>query len=320
MTEYINNEGESFNSLEDLIINEMNNLPVPEEEDTSEEDYANWIVDGKEFYPASSMKITSKLPGGVYKIVETRDDFKVVPYNINTDDIYIFSEDFTSKILKEVQSFWDKKDIYKKYNLTHKRGILLCGNPGSGKTSIINLLIKQFIKNEGLVFMVSDTRDFHVLSNTIKPIIRKIEPDRPIITIIEDVNQMIDEFGGNDYHLLDFMDGKTSIDNHLIILTSNDTSNLSQALLRPSRIDLTYEILNPNEKVRKEYFEKKGVEKDKLDTFAKLTEGMSFAQLKEVFIGTMVQGKDIKKVIKRLLDPFKCKDYLNKSKPMKGIE
>ena len=101
---------------------------------------------------------------------------------------------------------------------------------------------------------------------------------------------------------------------------SNDTSNLSDALLRPSRIDLTYEILNPDEKIRKEYFAKKGVEEKDLDKFAKLTEGMSFAQMKEVFIGTVVQGTDIKKVVKRILDPFKCKDYLNKTKPMKGIE
>ena len=83
---------------------------------------------------------------------------------------------------------------------------------------------------------------------------------------------------------------------------------------------MTYEILNPDEKIRKEYFAKKGVEEKDLDKFAKLTEGMSFAQMKEVFIGTVVQGTDIKKVVKRILDPFKCKDYLNKTKPMKGIE
>ena len=323
MTEYINQEGESFNSLEELIENELNCpsiVPTPSNQVEEENDYANWVIDGKDFYPAANTKITSKLPNGVYKIIETRDDFKVVPYNIDTDDLYVFSEDFTSKILEDVQSFWDKKDVYKKYNLTHKRGILLCGNPGSGKTSIINLLIKRFVEKDGLVFMVSSIMDFNVLASTIKPIIRKIEPERPIITIIEDINQIIDECGGNDHLFLDFMDGKNSIDNHLVILTSNDTSNLSDALLRPSRIDLTYEILNPDEKIRKEYFAKKGVEEKDLDKFAKLTEGMSFAQMKEVFIGTVVQGTDIKKVVKRILDPFKCKDYLNKTKPMKGIE
>ena len=116
MTEYINQEGESFNSLEELIENEFNctPVPVPNTQVEEENDYANWVIDGKDFYPAANTKITSKLPNGVYKIIETRDDFKVVPYNIDTDDLYVFSEDFTSKILEDVQSFWDKKDVYKK--------------------------------------------------------------------------------------------------------------------------------------------------------------------------------------------------------------
>ena len=53
-------------------------------------------------------------------------------------------------------------------------------------------MIKRFVENDGLVFMVSSIIDFNVLASTIKPIIRKIEPERPIITIIEDINQIID--------------------------------------------------------------------------------------------------------------------------------
>jgi len=316
MTEFINQDGESFGSLQALIQNELN---VLDDENEQELDYAKWIVDNKDYYPAPTTKITDKLPNGVYKLIETRDDIKITPYEINTDELYIFSEDFTSQILDEVKSFWNKEETYKKYNITHKRGILLCGPPGCGKTSIINLLIKQITTTDGLVFMVSNARDFQTLNATIKPIVRKIEPNRPIITIIEDINQLIEEMGGTDYQLLDFMDGKGSIDNHLIIMTTNDTSDLSEALLRPSRIDLTYEIPYPNDRIRKEFFEKKGIEEDKIIEYVKQTKNMTFAQLKEVFIGTKVLGKDLKKVIERINTPFESKDYLGKTKQIKGL-
>ena len=96
---------------------------------------------------------------------------------------------------------------------------------------------------------------------------------------------------GGDAKLLDFLDGRASVDNCLSILTSNNTSELSEALLRPSRIDLVYEVPMPDERIRGEYFMKKGVKTEDLPKFVEETEGMSFAELKEIFIGTYVLGK-----------------------------
>lgn len=328
--EFISQEGKKFNSLVDLVNNElitMGEPPLsPEEmgnagmEDLEDQDFAHWVVKGNNYLPAPDTKTVTSIPSGVYKIADSQEGFVVIPQEVTADELFQFSEDFTSEIIDEMKSFWDKKEIYKKNNLTHKRGILLCGGPGSGKTSIINLLIKQIIEENGIVFLVNNTQDFDMLSCCIKPIIRKIEKERPIITIIEDVNQLIAEWGGNDYRLLDFMDGKSSIDNHLIVLTSNDTTDFSDALLRPSRIDLTYEVLNPSSRVRREYYEHKGISADRLDEYVEKTEGLSFAQMKEVFIGVEVQGKDISSVVSRVLEPFESRDYLGKSKTMKGIE
>ena len=44
----------------------------------------------------------------------------------------------------------------------------------------------------------------------------------------------------------------------LVIMTSNNTSELSEALLRPSRVDMHFEVSNPDKDIRKEYFIKKG--------------------------------------------------------------
>jgi SpoVK/Ycf46/Vps4 family AAA+-type ATPase len=236
---------------------------------------------------------------------------------VKTDELYSFPDNLTDVILSEVEEFWGKKEIYEKHNIVHKRGILLCGAPGCGKTSIIQLLSKQIVEKDGLVFVASDRDSFFGLVDNIKTI-KEIEKDRPIITIIEDVDQIIAQFGG-DSPILDFLDGSKSIANHLCILTSNDTTDLSEALLRPSRIDLIYEIPNPKSDIRRTYFKNKGVAPEKLTEMVTATKGLSFAELKEVFIAVEVMGKPLEDVIKRIKEPFKSKDYLHKVQKIKGI-
>ena len=123
-----------------------------------------------------------------------------------------------------------------------------------------------------------------------------------------------------DWQILDFLDGKNSINHHLVILTSNDTTDLSEALLRPSRIDWCIEIPSPSDTIRREYFIKKNINEDLLDEFVRKTEEMSFAELKEVFIGTQILGKPLEKVVEQIRTPFECKDYLLKTNEIKVID
>ena len=46
---------------------------------------------------------------------------------------------------------------------------------------------------------------------------------------------------------------------------------------------------------------------------------MSFAELKEVFIGTQILGKSLEQVIKQIKTPLAYKDHLTKSHNMKGL-
>jgi energy-coupling factor transporter ATP-binding protein EcfA2 len=292
-------------------------LSIPKYEEV--EPCTLWVQNKDYFIPDISVTIHDKLPPGVYKMELVDRDWQAHKIDINTDELYAFSNDCTSDILEEVSNFWKKKDLYQQFHIAHKRGILLCGAPGCGKTSIIQLLVKQIVEEmNGLVFVASTASEFSGLSHMLSNTIRQIEKDRPIITIIEDVDQLITSLGG-DACILDFLDGSTSIENHLVILTSNNTTDLTDAILRPSRIDLIYEIPNPTSEVRKLYFQKKEIDPEIITDLVKKTEGFSFAELKEVFVAIKVLGKTVTETIQRIKHPFTCKDYLRKNKKIQGI-
>jgi SpoVK/Ycf46/Vps4 family AAA+-type ATPase len=297
-----------------VVVDEEAVLPVDRDNDSK---CTLWVKEGDVYTPDVTIQIANSLPSGVYKMVFADRVWRATTVPVKTDELYSFPDNLTDIILSEVEEFWGKKEIYEKHNIVHKRGILLCGTPGCGKTSIIQLLSKQIVERDGLVFVASDRDSFYGLVDNIKTI-KEIEKDRPIITIIEDVDQIISQFGG-DSPILDFLDGSKSIANHLCILTSNDTTDLSEALLRPSRIDLIYEIPNPKSDIRRAYFKNKGIAPEKLTEMVAATKGLSFAELKEVFIAVEVMGKSLEDVIKRIKEPFKSKDYLHKVQKIKGI-
>jgi SpoVK/Ycf46/Vps4 family AAA+-type ATPase len=293
-------------------------VPIAPNEPVEDLEYSTWIATGEDYIPAVNLKCVDNIPAGMYACAFIDRDYHLTPIPINSDELFIFSDSYQESILSEIKQFWDKKELYKKYNLCHKRGILLEGGPGTGKSSLITQVIQHIIELNGVVFTVRNASEFQFLPIILKSIFRKIEPERPVITIIEDVDKLIENLGG-DQILLDFMDGKQSINNHLVILTSNNTSELSDALLRPSRIDLRYRLDNPNDNVRKEYFQYKGISDDQLDEYVRLTKNLSIADLKEVFIATVILNKSIDQVVKDIKNPLQKRDYLTQSIKITGF-
>ena len=281
-----------------------------DDENFNMENYSMWIFDGKEYTPSLKLKIKKTLPKGIYKIDYEEGKYFIGQIKNNTDEIYKLSNKIVNTILTEIDDFWNKKDLYEKHHILHKRGLLLEGPAGNSKTSTINLIIENILNNDGLIFIVRSLREFNLLCDFL-PIFRQIEPNRNVITIIEDIDQLIDMGGGFDVNILDFLDGKNSINHHLVIMTSNNTTRLSEALLRPSRIDVRFILELPDKQTRYEYLEKKGINKDKLNEYAEKTNGMTFAQLKELFISTEILNKDIDTAINKIMHPLETKDYLS---------
>lgn len=257
-----------------------------------------------EFVPA--FKSVDKVPAGIYEIVWNRSvnqhTLKKQPFK--TDELYQLPSYEIQDILKDIQNFWDRRDKYREYNFVHKRGILMYGEPGCGKSGIIQLISKQLIENDGIILNIKDSEDVEYFIDFITSF-RNIEPERPLIVLLEDIDSIAGEHNHSTSKLLNILDGVKQIEDVVYIATTNYPEKLQERITnRPSRFDRRYKVELPNEEIREAYIRHKLKDEDiknvDVEEWVKRTEGMSLSHLKEVVISTIVMGREFEDVMDNL--------------------
>ena len=278
------------------------------DEKIEEKKVSLWVKNKDVFTPSPGIQIMPSLPPGMYTAeYDSNTGHFCKSVDLKTDELFVFTESVAQSLLDEIKLFWDKKELYKENNLVHKRGILLYGFPGTGKSSYINMLSEDLIKDGGVVFKVNGIRNLFNYIEFLKHGFRKIQPHTHVITILED----IDQYKEVEVELLDFLDGQSHINHHVVIATSNNTEHLPDTFLRPSRLDLKIEVPMPTEQTRKEYFMNKKVPEDLIDNMVKETKGCSLADLKEIYICVFLLDYTVERAVKQILEPHDKKSYLD---------
>lgn len=265
-----------------------------------------WVKEKNIVRPSGDIKVSSVLEPGVYTVEFDRElGIFCEKTTAPSDELFIFSDSVTESVLQEIDLFWDKRELYKQNNLMHKRGILFEGFPGTGKSALITQISNRTIDKKGVIFKVSGFRNLNHYVTFIRTAFRKIQPDTPIITILEDINQ----YAEVEPEMLDFLDGKTNIDHHIVIATSNNTEDIPEAFLRPSRIDLRIEIGLPSRQTRLEYFQFKNVPENQLHRLVDQTDKFTLADLKEVYICVFLLDYTLDDALSKILLPKDKKNY-----------
>ena len=291
-----------FFILEDLL----------NDDDTSQEvkTVSVWVKDKDIIRASTDISLLKRIDPGIYTVDYSKDyGYFCKKIDVKSDELFVFSDSITQGLLDEIDLFWSKAEIYKQNNLIHKRGILLEGFPGTGKSSIISILSSEIIRRGGVVFKISGYRNLDHYIEFVRSSFRKIQPDTPIITILEDLDQYEDV----EIELLDFLDGKTHLDHHVIIATTNNTEIIPDTFLRPSRIDLKIEVPLPCEKTRQEYFSFKNVPEQNIPELVEKSEGFSLADLKELYICIYLLDYSVEDAVRKISSPREKKNYLNSS-------
>lgn len=275
-------------------------------------DLVQWAVCG----PNTSKPVSTtfpKLNSGVYNIAMNQYHGLVfIQRNICVDDLLRFPDSVSDKILNEITTFWTKGEKFKEHGFLHRRGYLLHGPAGSGKTCLVQQIIHDIVTSGGLVFQCSGHPA--TFSDGLD-VYRKVEPDRPVVCLFEDIDAIIEEHGEDE--ILTLLDGENQIDKVLNIATTNYPEKLDPRLVaRPRRFDRVIKVGMPSDKVRRMYFEKKlNVNGSELDKWVEATEGFSFAACAELVISVCCFEKPFKEAVGVLKEMMEVKhssrDYYN---------
>ena len=231
------------------------------------------------------------LPAGVYTLREDCNFGIVFSQRVINSDAYLeFSEGPLTSILEDIDFFWTRADAYAFFGFTFKRGILLFGKAGAGKSILVYQSIARFVKkHNGIVVLATG---HPAMLDAALTALRKPEPDRRIMVVIEDIDAYIQECG--EERLLSFLDGEMSLQNCLVIATTNYPERLDKRIVsRPRRFDRLIEIKAPTLQMRREYLVNKlKLTNGEVEKFARATEEFTFAALAELVISVKCLDKD----------------------------
>jgi predicted ATPase len=247
-----------------------------------------------------SGKTCHELPSGLYKINSDESaNLYFCQMKMLTDELIKLPDTDGEKVIKSIQSFWSSKEKFKAKGQLFKRGVLLWGPPGSGKTVTIMQLIEDLISRNGIVIFCQHP---HITSRGFE-LIRKIEPKRSIINVIEDIDELIEHYGESSF--LSMLDGENQIDNIVHIATTNYPEKLDPRIInRPSRFDEIIKVNMPTKKSREIYLRSK-ISEIELDDKTLMewvndTEGFSIAHLRELVVSVFCLDNDYPKTLNRL--------------------
>jgi hypothetical protein len=283
-----------------------------DDEDGKDEDflssYVHWTSsDGRVFVPAAPT--VQLLTPGVYEIDQSANIglyFEKIP--VRCEGLLRFPDTNSDRVVAEIQKFWEREDVFRDYGLTYKRGILLYGPPGSGKSCTIQLIMADVVSRNGIVVKFTDP-DLFIDGMRV---LRQIQADTPVVVIMEDIDSTLEIF--NESEILNILDGVNEVNKVVFLATTNYPEKLGARIVnRPSRFDKRFRIGYPSEQSRRMYFEhiiaggdplrlqeKIKELKINLNQWVEDTDGMSIAHLKELFIQVVIIGDTYEESIQTL--------------------
>jgi cell division protease FtsH len=244
------------------------------------------IIEGKNFYRGKNIEFGRRL--------------RFLNLRAKSWDSIILDPGIKREIKANTIDFLNKRELWGKYGIPSKRGILLAGEPGTGKTAICKALMAEA---SGITCITTNAYGLDD-DDYITELYELAQDLSPCIVFIEDIDlvgQNREEFG---YHkgsallsLLTVLDGIEERKEIVTVATTNCVDMLDKAISeRPSRFDRVIRLARPSLEQRQELInllgQKISMDEPTQDYIARNTEYCTPAQLQEVIYGLVIEHCD----------------------------
>jgi len=278
----------------------------------------------EKFYKEEDLKYAP----GIYELAVANNNYILKKIEIKYLSKPILDDKLSEMLGDDITCFFDNEDFYRNNpieSLPYKRGIIIYGPHGNGKTTFIKHILGEYTDSYRL--LIDSGMHF---SPELFDFINHVFPKKgKKIIVFEDVESISEGNEGRSYakrsSFLNFIDGPKTMESTMFLATTNHIDLVDEALAdRPSRFDKRYRIGLPSKKARAKFlikfFPELKKEKKRLEELVGSTKDFSGAYFKELFIMVGIQRTTLEEAVKTLSKQIKnFKDKKFDPKSSRGI-